>query len=252
MIIFPLVKIPFKFRFISTLITLIMTLQMSACGTEEFLTAVAPNLGSGSEPVTEIADNHAALISGVDSASVTEDVNPNSANLEVGGTLEITDPDTGEAAFSEKTVTGIYGKLTITSAGTWSYTADNNQSAIQSLAGGTTLIDNLIISSVDGTLHTITITIFGADENNTTANITLSWNVPVQREDNSTLALDEIEKHTIYFGTTSGQYTNQASTNSDAHIITGLLVGTTYYFVITTTDTDGRESQHSTEVPITI
>ncbi len=242
----------FKFRFISTLVTLLMTLQMSACGTEEFLTAVAPDLGSGSIPVTEAVNNHAAIITGDNNGSVTEDIDLNNGQLETGGTLTITDLDAGEDTFISKTINGSYGKLIINAAGNWIYAADNSQTAIQNLVAGKTLTDSLIINSADGTPHIIAITILGADENNATANITLSWNAPVQREDNSTLAANEIKKYTIHYGTTSGQHTEQSiAFEATTYTITGLPVGT-YYFVLTTTDTDGRVSAYSEEVAITI
>jgi len=248
MIIFSLVK----FRYISTLVTLLMTLQMSACGTEEFLTAVAPDLGTGSEPVTEIVGNHTAIISGDVSGSVTEDADPNNNLLEVSGTLSITDPDIDEAAFKPKTVYGDYGELTIFDNGHWIYTADNNHDDIQNLTSSTTLTESLPINSVDGTPLTIVITIFGTDENNATANITLSWNAPNQREDNSILSFNDIKNYTIYYGTVQGQHPRKTPpVNGTHHTITGLPVGT-WYFVVTTTDIDGRESQHSTEVAITI
>lgn len=200
---------------------------------------------------TDETPNTPALISGDSSGSVTEDSNLNNNMLEVAGKLVITDPDTNEERFVSKTVSGDFGSLSITTAGNWVYRADNSQSAIQNLANGESLTDNLTINSVDGTSHTITITISGMDESTATGDVTLSWAAPTQREDNSALAINDIARYTIYYGTTSGQHSSQTTTTSDSHTITGLPVGT-YYFAITTTDTDGRESQHSTEIAITI
>ena len=162
-----------KLRFTSTLITFLMALQMSACTTEDNLAAAAAeNTASG---ITTDADtnNHAAIITGDDHHSVTEDIIQGGTNqLMVSGTLNITDSDTGEAAFITKTDNGTYGSLTINTTGNWSYAADNSQAVIQNLATGATLTDSLIVNSVDGTPHTIVITINGIDEPNNPALIT--------------------------------------------------------------------------------
>ncbi len=112
-----------------------------------------------------IVTNQAAIISGVDTGNVTEDNDPDGNNLlEIANTLNITDSDSGEAAFIAKTHTGKYGHLVIATTGKWSYAADNNQSNIQNLTSSDQLNDSLIVSSVDGTTHTVVITISGVDE----------------------------------------------------------------------------------------
>ncbi len=198
--------------------------------------------------------NNPALITGLDRASVTEDVDPDGDNLlEVGGRLNITDSDAGEATFIAKTVNGNYGRLTINTTGNWIFAANNNQAAIQNLARGATLTDRLNVNSVDGTAHTVAITILGADENNKPADITLSWVAPAEREDNSALSLSAIAGYKVYYGTTQGQYSDSVAINDGtavAYTFTGLPAGT-YYFVVTTIDTDGRESQYSSAVTLT-
>lgn len=206
------------------------------------------NTGPGGTP------NTPATISGTSTGSVTEDVDPNNNNLlEISGKLNISDPDTGESAFIATTFNGNYGGLTINAAGNWSYAALNTQAAIQNLATGATLIDSLTISSIDGTTHTVVITIFGVNEG-ATANISLAWVAPVAREDNSPLSLSAIAGYKIYYGTAPGQYPNSTSINNGA--ATGYtfnnLSAATYYFVVTTIDADGRESQYSSEVMFTI
>ncbi len=203
----------------------------------------------------EIVINNPAIISGVSTGSVTEDIDPNNNGLlEVGAKLNITDADIGEAAFIAKTINGAYGNLSINTAGNWSYAADNTQPVIQNLATGATLTDSLMVSSIDGTTHTIVITIFGVDENTAKSNITLSWIAPSARDDNSPLSLSAIAGYKIYYSTTPGQYSNSASINDGT--ATGYVfnnfTSATYYFVVTTIDTDGRESQYSTEITISI
>jgi len=201
--------------------------------------------GSGGAP------NTPAVISGTNSGSVTEDVDPNNNNLlEVNGKLNITDIDIGEASFIATTFNGNYGGLIINAAGNWSYAADNTQAVIQNLVNGSTLTENLVISSVDGTKQTITITILGTNESNSPANITLSWVAPVAREDNSALSLSAIAGYKIYYGTTQGQYSSSATINdgSATDYTFNNFSSATYYFVVTTIDTDGRESQYSPEI----
>ena len=193
--------------------------------------------------------NNAAVISGVNTGSVTEDVDPDGDNLlEVGGKLNITDSDAGEAAFVTTTSNGNYGSLTINTAGNWNYAANNSQAAIQNLANGATLKDNLTVRSIDDTEHTIVITIIGVDD--ILANVSLSWIAPAEREDNTALLLSEIASYKIYYSSTQGQYTNSVPVNDSTatgHTFTNFSSGT-YYFVITTIDTDGRESKYSPEV----
>ena len=193
-----------------------------------------------------------AVIAGTDTGSITEDIDPDGDNLlETGGKLTITDINPGEAEFIAGTVTSNYGSLTIDIAGNWSYAVNNSQTAIQSLATGATLINSLVVSSVDGTSHTVVMTINGVDEPNT---IILSWVAPAEREDNSALSLSDIAGYKIYYGTTQSQYSDNVTINDSTatgYTFTSLPAGT-YYIVVTTIDTEGRESQYSPEVVITI
>ena len=72
--------------------------------------------------------------------------------------------DTGEAVFTAETVVGTLGSLTIAAAGNWTYTADNTQSAIQSLGQGETATDTITVSAIDGTTHNIDIVITGIND----------------------------------------------------------------------------------------
>jgi VCBS repeat-containing protein len=149
-------------------------------------------------------------------------------------------------------ITGEYGSLIINSAGNWSYAASNSQSVIQNLSSTTYLLDFFTIRSADNTTHSVIIGIKGADETNTADAITLSWNAPSEREDNTAIALSEIAGFKIYAGTTQGQYLGSITINDGSatnYTFEGVTTGT-YYFAMTTLDTDGRESQHSAEIQI--
>ncbi len=84
----------------------------------------------------------------------------------------------------------------------------------------------------------------------------LSWVAPSSREDNTPISMAEIAGYRIYYGSAQGDYRDQIEINdayansvdpSDLGIQSG-----SYYMVITTVDTDGRESVFSAEVAVTI
>lgn len=237
--------------FTSTFITLFMILQISACSTEEFKEA-STNGNNLNTPVAP-GSNQPALITGTDTGSVTENNDPDNNNLlEVSGKLNITDGDTGEAAFTGSTEHGNYGNLTIDTAGNWSYAANNSQQTIQTLTNRDSLKENLTISSIDGTAHTIVITIFGTGE--PVADISLTWVAPSEREDNTGILLSEIAGYKIYYGSSQDFYSGSVDINdrSTAGYTFRNFSAGTYYFVITTLDTNGQESPFSSEIQLII
>jgi len=74
--------------------------------------------------------------------------------------------------------------------------------------------------------------------------LTLAWD----------LSLDpSVAGYNVYYGGTSGTYTNMTSAgNAPQFAITGLLGGTTYFFVVTAYDASGDESPFSDEIMSTI
>lgn len=253
----------------TTFIVLLMALQISACSTEEQVKKVsdittsdttntsADTGGTGGTGDTGgtggTGANQAALITGTDNGSITEDNDPDRDNLlEVIGKLNVTDADAGEETFIASTQLGIYGNLTINTAGNWSYAASNNQAAVQNLTNNDSLQDNLTVSSIDGTTHTVVITIIGADD--PVADVSLSWVAPSEREDNTGLDLSEIAGYKIYYGPAQGNYSSSVDINdssAEGYTFRNFSAGR-YYFVVTTFDTEGRESQYSSEVTIVI
>ena len=126
-------------------------------------TAFSAASASSSITVNPVLD--APAISGDSTGAVTEDMDPDLDNLlETSGALTIADPDVGESSFQAEIVVGIYGSLTIDTAGSWCYAADNTQAAIQQLDAGESVSDVLTVTTADGTTHSVTITINGAED----------------------------------------------------------------------------------------
>ena len=106
-----------------------------------------------------------------------------------------------------------------------------------------------ILTAVDPDIYSETTT---EKENSVSTDITLAWVAPAEREDNSALSLSAIAGYKVYFGATQGQYSESLSINDGSatgYTFNGFATGT-YYFVITTIDNEGRESQYSTETTI--
>ncbi len=85
-----------------------------------------------------------------------------------------------------------------------------------------------------------------------TTGAVLSWVAPVARDDESPISMAEIAGYRIYYGTTQGTYPQQVEIN-DAYVdefeLDDLsLASGTYYAVMTTVDSDGRESGFSDEI----
>ncbi|CAH1533086.1 conserved hypothetical protein [Vibrio rotiferianus] len=124
--------------------------------------------GAPSDPVTITivvnGVNDAANIGGVDSGEVVED--ESAPFLIETGQLTITDTDgSNEAQFNPNSVTssqGTLGTLTISDSGQWNYQVDNN--LVQYLDEGETKLETFTVQSIDGTQHTITVTIVGVND----------------------------------------------------------------------------------------
>ncbi|WP_222116765.1 VCBS domain-containing protein [Shewanella sp. KCT] len=133
---------------------------------------------------TLAAVNDAAIITGTDTGSVTEDLHPHAPvqgnyayKLEARGTLQAIDPDAGESGFEFKTLisaamhpewrpysSSLGGQLAIDPKGNWNYYIDNRKPEIQHLGKGETLTDTVTVHSKDGTTHDIVITIHGTND----------------------------------------------------------------------------------------
>ncbi|MGY0217397.1 tandem-95 repeat protein [Endozoicomonadaceae bacterium StTr2] len=135
------------------------TITLTATSTETSNSDAAVTTQTISVDVVPVQD--AAVISGDDTGDVTED---GASILTTSGTLSVSDVDAADTGFTAETVSGSYGSVAIDADGNWTYSADNSQSAIQSLASGETLTESINVRSADGTQHTIEITVTGTDD----------------------------------------------------------------------------------------
>ena len=107
------------------------------------------------------SSNTTAIITGTSTGSITE----TNAIQSVSGSLSISDPDAGEAAFVPRTdVSGNnqYGKFSIDASGSWSYSMNSPH---DEFATGQYYMDSITVTSVDGTAsQVITVTILGTNE----------------------------------------------------------------------------------------
>jgi hypothetical protein len=123
-----------------------------------------------------------------------------------------------------------------TTTGRLSGTPINNDSAFYS---------NIVISVRDGqmmsSLPAFTINVSQIP----TGSVTLNWTPPTQNEDNTVLT--DLTAYKIYYGLSEGNYTNQIWVD-DAGLtsyIVDNLVPDTYYFVSTSINSNGIESDYS-------
>ena len=73
--------------------------------------------------------------------------------------------------------------------------------------------------------------------------VSIAWSAP---------AWTNFLVYNVYYGVTSGSYTNKTMVNTNLTCtISNLTRGSTYYFAITDTDTNGFESDFSNEVNFT-
>ncbi|MFN0299150.1 MAG: VCBS domain-containing protein, partial [Burkholderiales bacterium] len=125
--------------------------------------------GTDSETITVnvTGANDNATIGGDAMGGVTEDIGVVLGNLTSTGTLSVADADAGESSFAVQVGTvGLYGTFNLSAAGVWDYSANNANPLIQALGAGDTLTESFVVESADGTTHSVTITINGADEAN--------------------------------------------------------------------------------------
>ena len=84
--------------------------------------------------VTITGTNDVPVIAGVSTGAVSEDVAVTDGQLTTSGLLTIADVDQGQSSFAPQgSVAGAYGTFTLAADGSWTYSADDSQAAIQQL-----------------------------------------------------------------------------------------------------------------------
>jgi large repetitive protein len=122
-----------------------------------------------SATVTITGANDVPVIGGVHTGAVTEDVAVDaSGKLTTAGVLTIADVDAGQSNFTAQTGTlgsNGYGTFTLAADGSWTYSADDSQSAIQQLGAGQSITDSFTAVSSDGSAsQLVTVTINGTND----------------------------------------------------------------------------------------
>ncbi len=108
--------------------------------------------------------NDAAVFSGADTGSVTEDAT--TPQLTTNGTLNVSDVDLNQSGIDTAApvvaIAGALGSISINAAGQWTYTVDN--ASVQYLAEGEQKVETFTVKSVDGTTHDIVVTLNGTND----------------------------------------------------------------------------------------
>jgi len=112
---------------------------------------------------------------------------------------------------------------------------------------------NIVIAVSDG-LETVSLPAFSitveAAQGAALGGFTLNWSAPTTRADGSPLSLSDIDGFRIYYGNSSGNYSNMIDVSdgtAQSANVTDIPVGT-YYLVMTTYDNTGLESHYSAEI----
>lgn len=82
----------------------------------------------------------------------------------VGGTVTITDPDSGESMLSAQTEETNFGTFSIGADGAWSYTLDNNSADLIALGQDDEVNQSFTLTSSDGTTQSLNITVSGIND----------------------------------------------------------------------------------------
>ena len=171
----------------------------------DFTITVSDGTLSASQPFTIAINgtNDAAVISGATNGTAIEAgsvANTALGALSATGTLTSTDvddvPNTFAAVSTPAASAHGFGTFTMTTAGVWTYTVNDTDSAVQALNVGDTLTNSFTVTTIDGTPQVVTITINGTND------------------------------AAVISGTTTGSVTEDGGTKCDLPTATGTLTAT--------------------------
>ncbi|MEH2612199.1 VCBS domain-containing protein [Bradyrhizobium sp. AZCC 1693] len=139
----------------------------------DFTITVSDGTLSAAQPFTIAINgtNDAAVISGATNGTAIEAsgvANAALGALSASGTLTSTDVDDAPNTFAAvgtptESARG-FGTFTMTTAGVWTYTVNDANSAVQALNVGDKLTDSFTVTTIDGTPQTVTVTINGTND----------------------------------------------------------------------------------------
>ncbi|ABD06346.1 VCBS [Rhodopseudomonas palustris HaA2] len=109
--------------------------------------------------ITITGTNDAAIISGTATGAVDEDTVATAT-----GTLLASDVDNAANAFQANAGSTTHGSYVVDGTGTWTYTLDNTDPAVNALNDLGTLSDSFTVLSADGTSQVVSITITGTND----------------------------------------------------------------------------------------
>ncbi|MCK5915779.1 MAG: VCBS domain-containing protein, partial [Deltaproteobacteria bacterium] len=200
-----------------------------------------------------------AIISGISTGSVTEDIIDSSGNLVTDGNLLVSDNDSRQAHFQPESQTGQYGALTIDQQGHWSYQAQNTNPTIQALSSGSQLSETFTIHSADGTPKDIHVTIQGTNDKPVIDSVVATTVDEGNAVFNGQLTATDIDHDdTVSYSTASTQA--GFTLNADGHYsvdptnpaFNHLAVGETANLIIPVIVTDNHGGTSTTNIEVTI
>src|SRR5436305_3416122 len=185
-------------------------------GAVQAITASLAAVGSGGSDRKQVTvnvngTNDVPVIGGVHTGAVTEDVNVVAGNISTSGALSISDVDAGQSNFAAQAGTlgsNGYGTFTLAANGSWTYTANDSQSAIQQLGAGQSITDSFTAVSSDGSAsQLVTVTINGTNDpavigDPTVADVTEDANVVNGNlVASGTISITDVDQNQAFFQT---------------------------------------------------
>ena len=210
--------------------------------------------------VTIAGTNDAAVLFSA-TASLTEA--NQASDISTGGTLTISDVDSGATFVAQAGTAGTYGTFVIGTTGVWTYTAS---SAHDEFVAGTTYTDTFTVASADGTTSTVTVTITGTNDKPVASGTYTHSVVDTAATDSyaaitGTLVASDVDtaEALTWSGSASGTY-GSLTVNADgsysyavdATKINALQSGTTSdRFTVTVTDSKGATATRDVVINVT-
>ena len=131
---------------------------------------------------------------------------------------------------------------------TWAdFDTSNGQLTGSPLLSDMGMYDNIVITVSDGSASSSLSSFSVEVVSQGTSSVTLNWTAPTENEDGS--ALTDLAGYTVYYGTESGNYSEQIQIQNPSittFVVEGLTPNT-YYFAATSRNAQGVESRFSDE-----